>query len=60
MTLDYNADGRLTLFLREASGPQRLLCKSQVAYNSSSWEASWTVLSVSALARYGIVRDLTP
>jgi hypothetical protein len=60
MTLDYNADGRLTLFLREASGPQQLLCKSQVAYNSSSWEATWTLLSKSALSRYGIVRDLTP
>jgi hypothetical protein len=60
MTLDYNADGRLTLFLRETSGPQRLLCKSQVAFNSSSWEASWTLLSRSALSRYGVVRDLTP
>jgi hypothetical protein len=60
MTLDYNADGRLTLFMREGTGPQRLLCKSQVAYNSSSWEATWTLLSRSALSRYGIVRDLTP
>jgi hypothetical protein len=60
MTLDYNADGRLTLFMREGTGPQRLLCKSQIAFNSSSWEATWTVLSKSALSRYGIVRDLTP
>jgi hypothetical protein len=60
MTLDYNADGRLTLFVREGTGPQRLLCKSQVAFNSSSWEATWTLLSKSALSRYGIVRDLTP
>jgi hypothetical protein len=60
MTLDYNADGRLTLFLRERTGPQRLWCKSQIAFNSSSWEATWTLLSKSAVSRYGIVRDLTP
>jgi hypothetical protein len=60
MTLDYNADGRLTLFMREATGDFRLWCTSQIAINSTAWEAIWTVLSVSAISRYGIARDLTP
>jgi len=61
MTLDYNADGRLTLFMREATGAAlRLWCTSQIAINSTSWEAIWTLLSASAISRYGIARDLTP
>jgi hypothetical protein len=60
MTLDYNADGRLTLFMREATGDLRLWCISQIAINSTTWEADWTVLSVNPVSRYGIARDLTP
>jgi hypothetical protein len=60
MTLDYNADGRLTLFMREATGVFRLWCTSQIAINSTAWEAIWTLLSLSAVSRYGIARDLTP
>ncbi len=60
MTLDYNADGRLTLFMREATGDMRLWCTSQIAINSTAWEAVWTLLSASAVSRYGIARDLTP
>jgi hypothetical protein len=60
MTLDYNADGRLTLFMREATGDLRLWCISQIAINSTTWEADWTVLSLNAVSRYGIARDLTP
>jgi hypothetical protein len=61
MTLDYNADGRLTLFMREGSGTAlQLWCTSQVAVNSTAWESVWTLLSKSALSRYGIARDLTP
>ncbi len=60
MTLDYNADGRLTLFMREATGDLRLWCISQIAINSTTWEVDWTVLSVNPISRYGIARDLTP
>jgi len=60
LTLDYNADGRLTLFLREETGSQNLWCMSQMAFNSNSWEAAWTPLSTKGLAHYGVVRDLTP
>jgi hypothetical protein len=60
MTLEYNSDGRLTLFIRHELGDQMLWCTSQIAFNSNAWEVAWTLLSNSALARYGVVRDLTP
>ncbi len=60
LTLDYNADGRLTLFLREETGSRNLWCMSQMAFNSNSWEAAWTPLSTKGLAHYGVVHDLTP
>jgi hypothetical protein len=60
LSLDYNADGRLTLFMREATGDLRLWCISQIAINSTTWEAIPTLLSASALTDYGIARDLTP
>jgi hypothetical protein len=60
MAMDYNSDGRLTLFVRDTTPAQQLWCLSQIAYNSSAWEARWTLLSQSALSRYGVVRDLTP
>lgn len=60
MALEFNSDGRLTLFIRQQNDAQMLWCISQIAYNSSAWEARWTLLSNSALARYAVVRDLTP
>lgn len=59
MDLDYNADGRLTLFLgqRETNG---LSCISQFALNSTSWDAGWAPLASGGIFTFSVVRDLTP
>lgn len=60
LALEYNADGRLTLFLQQGLNPQTLSCISQAVGNSTAWEANWTTLSTTGLFRYVVVRDLTP
>jgi hypothetical protein len=60
LTLDYNADGRLTLFVREGTSPNNIYCLSQAAPDSTAWEANWTQLSTKGLAHYGVAHDLTP
>jgi hypothetical protein len=63
--LDYNADGRLTLFshLPPGSPPPNaggLWLKSQMAFDSTEWEWAWTVLAPDSIRQYAVVRDLTP
>ena len=63
--LDYNADGRLSLFshLPPASpqpNPGGLWLKSQMAFDSTEWEWAWTVLAADSIRQYAVVRDLTP
>jgi hypothetical protein len=60
LSLDFNADGRLTLFLQQGLSPQTLSCISQSIGNSTAWEANWTTLSTAGLSKYAVVRDLTP
>jgi len=59
MNLDYNPDGRLTLFLGQ-SDTNGLSCISQFALNSTSWDAGWAPLASGGIFRFGVVRDLTP
>ncbi len=64
LALDYNADGRLTLFshwvLPNVPPYAGLWCISQMQLNSSEWELSWTQLAPSDIKQYAVVRDLTP
>jgi len=61
MTLDYNADGRLTLFMREATGDLRLWCiladRDQLDHVGSSLDAT---VGEPGLRGTGLARDLTP
>jgi hypothetical protein len=59
LTLDYNADGRLTLFRRDTMS-NALTLTSQVAVNSTEWDAAWTQLAAKDVIVAAIVRDLTP
>lgn len=57
LALNYNADGRLTLFLRMAT-QGGLMCLSQIALNSTEWDAGWTVLAESGVGSFVMVRNL--
>ena len=59
LELDYNADGRLTLF-RGGGRSDSITILSQVRLDSTSWDAGWTTLAESGISRYAVVRDLTP
>jgi hypothetical protein len=58
LALDYNSDGRLTLFSYLGSGGY-LYCISQMAYSSTEWEWEWTQLGTS-IHQFAVVRDPTP
>jgi hypothetical protein len=59
--LDYNSDGRLTLFSYLGKDGE-LWCMSQVAYSSTEWDLDWTkpALAPSDIKRFAVVRDPTP
>ena len=42
LALDYNSDGRLTLFSYSATNGGTLYCTSQMAYSSTEWQVEWT------------------
>lgn len=56
--LNYNADGRLTLFFRYLTlyGIEHI---SQLALDSSEWDAIWIPLSTDKFRAIGIVQDAT-
>jgi len=62
--LDYNADGRLSLFshwlLPPANGVGGLWVLSQATVDSTEWEYTWTELSPNNIKQFSVVRDLTP
>ena len=63
--LDYNANGRLTFFSHPVTGSAPpntggLYCVSQMAFDSSEWEAKWIELASNAIHDFAVVRDLTP
>lgn len=62
--LDYNADGRLSLFshwlLPPANGFGGLWVLSQATVDSTEWEYAWTELAKSNIKQFSVVRDLTP
>ena len=62
LSLNYNADGRLALFLLMVmpDGTGGLWTISQMAIDSSEWEYDWTALATSNLKQIVVVRDLTP
>jgi hypothetical protein len=64
LALDYNADGRLSLFshwlLPNVPPYAGLWCISQMALDSSEWEYLWTELANADIRQYAVVRDLTP
>jgi hypothetical protein len=61
LALDYNSDGRLTLFSYYVGETSGLWCISQMAYNSTEWELAWTELAVSRdIRQFAVVRDPTP
>ena len=59
IVLDYNSDGRLTLFSYLGKDGE-LWCMSQMAYGSTEWELDWTKLAPSDIRRFAVVRDPTP
>jgi hypothetical protein len=59
LTLDYNADGRLSLFSFLPSS-RDFYCLSQMAFDSTEWELAWTQLGHKNVTHYAVVRDLTP
>jgi hypothetical protein len=61
LALDYNADGRLTLFGHRAP-MGGLWCVSQMVRDSTEWELTWTQLAGDdrGLQNCVVVRDLTP
>ena len=61
LSLNYNADGRLTLF-RQRAPMGGLWCVSQMVRDSTEWELTWTELAGDdhALQSCVVVRDLTP
>jgi hypothetical protein len=64
LALNYNADGRLTLFshwlLPNTPPFGGLWCISQMVPDSSEWELLYTQLAPSDIRQYVVVRDLTP
>jgi hypothetical protein len=63
--LDYNADGRLTFFSHTLTGmpPPNyggLWFVSQMAFNSTEWDLTWTELAPDGIHDFAVVRDLTP
>lgn len=59
VAIDFNADGSLTYFQGE-SKINGIKFITQVAPDSTSWTAGWTMLADNGMITYGIVRDLTP
>jgi YD repeat-containing protein len=61
LALNYNADGRLTLF-RHHAPMGGLWCVSQMVRDSTEWELIWTQLAGDdrAFRDCVVVRDLTP
>jgi hypothetical protein len=58
LALDYNADGRLTLFSHWLlSGGQfgGLWCVSQMNFDSTEWELSWNELAPGDIKQYAVV-----
>ena len=64
LALDYNADGRLSLFshwlLSNAPPYGGLWVVSQMKVDSTEWEFGWTELAKGDIVQYVVVRDLTP
>jgi hypothetical protein len=64
LALDYNADGRLSLFshaLPERTPPfGGLRVASQMKLDSTEWELAQALLADSDIRVYAVVRDLTP
>ena len=64
LALDYNADGRLSLFshwlLPNVPPFGGLWVASQMKLDSSEWELAWTLLAESDIRQFAVVRDLTP
>jgi hypothetical protein len=64
LALDYNADGRLSVFSHDlpASTPPfgGLLVASQMKLDSTEWELAWTQLAPNDIRQFAVVRDLTP
>jgi YD repeat-containing protein len=61
LALDYNADGRLTLFEHRVP-TSGLRCVSQMVRDSTEWELNWAQLAGDnpGLQDCVVVRDLTP
>ena len=59
IAMDYNADGRLSFFGSNSRAGDLFLL-SQVARDSTGWDAGFTVLADGGIGSYGVVRDLTP
>lgn len=64
LALDYNADGRLSLFshwlLPASIGIGGLWTIAQAAIDSTEWEISWQSLAPGQIKQFQVVRDLTP
>ena len=63
LALDYNADGRLSLFShpRLADPPYGgMWVASQMKLDSTEWELAWTQLAQNDIRQFAVVRDLTP
>lgn len=62
LSLNYNADGRLALFMLMVmpDGTSGLWTINQMSIDSSEWEYGWTALTTSNLKQIVVVRDLTP
>jgi hypothetical protein len=63
LALDYNADGRLSLFSHPVPNPPPyygLSVTSQMKLDSTEWEFASTQLAQSDIRQYVVVRDLTP
>jgi hypothetical protein len=64
LALDYNSDGRLSLFshwvVPNAPPYGGLWVTSQTAVDSTEWVYGWTQLAESDIRQYAVVRDLTP
>src|SRR5262249_5446406 len=64
LALDYNSDGRLSLFshwlMRTTPPYGGLWVASQMKLDSTEWELGWTLLAESDIRQFAVVRDLTP
>lgn len=64
LQLNYNADGRLSLFshwlLPESVGVGGLWTLSQVALDGTEWYVDWMQLAPGGIQQFAVVRDLTP